>query len=239
VSDHGVPNDERPHTMLPNPDPSRLTTEQLHRELHLLERALMTRIQAANAAYIELKENLVRVPTILDREIERLTQLTDEKFRNVDTRFGERDLRGRDRELSNKTAIDKSEEGVKDQLHAITAVVGSNDKAMADKLESVKEVMAASYKALDDKITTNATRISELLSSQRGVREDRTDKRMDLGAVLGVMSIGFVGLTLVVGAVLYVSNRQNHDVQVPVYVQPALPTPPIYIQPTPTLKATP
>ena len=92
------------YSNIPIPDPSLMTTERINKirselkeEITLSVKALgdiiMTRLNSMDKATTILAENVNRVPTLLDREIARTNDLTNEKFGAVDSRFEERDVR--------------------------------------------------------------------------------------------------------------------------------------------------
>src|SRR5688572_12559693 len=100
----------------PMSDPTPLTTAQILREINSLEKLMDAIEKAVTVAH----ENLVRVPTEVDKAIGHLRELmlekfltivktfetTDQKFHNIQTQFMERDARSEQAENYTKTAVD-------------------------------------------------------------------------------------------------------------------------------------
>jgi len=61
-------------------DPSRLTTQMVWREVESLKELLITRLDAIEKATIVAHEDLVRVPTEVQKQVAGLRELHDEKF---------------------------------------------------------------------------------------------------------------------------------------------------------------
>jgi hypothetical protein len=74
---------ERPDFSL-RTDPSRLTTAQLLRELANLKEIFITRLDAYDRAIVLFQENITRVPTDNDKQIQHLQSLHEERFTGMD-----------------------------------------------------------------------------------------------------------------------------------------------------------
>ena len=86
----------------PIPDPTFLTTQQLLRELASLKDVVFTRLDGMDRAIVLFNENITRVPTDTDKQIQHLRELHESKFEAVglgldgvraslDTRLADRD----------------------------------------------------------------------------------------------------------------------------------------------------
>src|ERR1700679_317827 len=73
----------RPNEVLPNPDPSTITSSAIDRESRNLEQKLNARIGSIEKAIDVQHDDLVRVPTLLDRAIQSLRELTAADLRPV------------------------------------------------------------------------------------------------------------------------------------------------------------
>ena len=83
--------------LVPVPDPTFLTTEQLSRGLTNLRELLEARINAVEEAAHHRYEDLRRVPTETDRQVVHLKELFNEKLTSVQKQFDERDIRSQAR----------------------------------------------------------------------------------------------------------------------------------------------
>lgn len=177
--------------IVPNPDPSTLTTEQLRHELTGLKELIGVRLDGYDKANTILAENVNRVPTLLDREILRITQLFDEKFTSaknelgaitiaMNTRFEERDVRGRASETAASTAIAAALAALKEMIAlqntANAAAISKSEVGTTKEIDNIKLILANSAKTTDDKIA-----------------DMRTNRRQDTGNVVGIV-LGVAGL---------------------------------------------
>jgi hypothetical protein len=152
----------------PDPDPTVLTTAALLREVANLEKGLDSRIQGVEKAIDVAHQDLVRVPTAVDKAVETLRQLVwahfatvDVKFGGIDTQFKERDTRVEQsakagsealnaalqaakeavsvQQQSNLLMINKSETTTKEQINALVVLLQQNTNTTDVKIESLKE----------------------------------------------------------------------------------------------------
>jgi hypothetical protein len=150
------------------PDPTYLTTQQLLREIANLELRLTDKIESIEKAIVVAHEDLVRVPTAVDKAILTLHDLAWERFTTVDvkfqgiaTQFSERDTRveqtrkeAKDaldaalqaakelvggQQQANTISINKSEAGTKEQIAALGTTFVQNSKATDEKIDDLKD----------------------------------------------------------------------------------------------------
>jgi len=120
-------------------DPSSLTTQQLWREIASLKELLMSRINSVEKAIEVAHEDLVRVPTDVQKSVITLKELHDEKFAGINQRF-----------LDNKLALDaafksvqdgnqKSELGTTKQIDAQGLLINNATTGLQGQINDLKE----------------------------------------------------------------------------------------------------
>lgn len=191
---------------VPSPDPSTLTTEQLRHELAGVLRLIETRLDGYDKANTILADNVNRVPTLLDREILRITQLFDEKFassRNevaaltiaMNTRFEERDVRGRASETAASTAIAAALAALKEMIAlqntANAAAISKSEVGTTKEIDNIKLILANTVKTTDDKIS-----------------DMRTNRRLDVGSIVGIV-LGIAGVVSLVVTLITFATRAH------------------------------
>jgi uncharacterized protein YgbK (DUF1537 family) len=131
-------------------DPSALTTAQLLREVSSLEKLTAQRMDAIEKAVTVAHDNLVRVPTEVDKAIGHLRAVmdgrldtVDEKFRSVQTQFSERDIRVEQTALGTKTAVEAAlaaqEKAAAKQAESLAVSIGKSDAATTKQIDSLNE----------------------------------------------------------------------------------------------------
>jgi hypothetical protein len=137
----------------PIPDPTLLTTQQLHRELGGLREILEARLDGMDKALALFHDLTDKIPSELDVRIAALIQIYDERFRSVQTQFSERGMRNDQNSRSAKDAVDaalvsakeavaKSELMTTKQLEQLHALMFAMRDAHNKTLEELKERVA-------------------------------------------------------------------------------------------------
>jgi hypothetical protein len=149
-------------------DPTRLTTEQLDRAIVNLDLRLSAEIKAVRDAVTLAHEDLVRVPTTVDkailglRELEesniaKLADVTNEKFIKVDGQFNDRDKQAVASSTASATAIaaalQAQKEAVADQNKFASAVTDKSEKALLDALAQQRTLNQAETASFQTQLT--------------------------------------------------------------------------------------
>lgn len=165
-------------SIVPSPDPSSLTTASLnhvraelkddYREriaaLHLI---ILTRIEAMDKAAILLSENVNRVPSLLDREVLRIQNISDEKIGGIEKQFRERDIRSTAAETAQKesaaasslaaqtavnAALQAQKEAAAAQNESNAAAITKSEASTIKQMDGILALLASNNNALNDKI---------------------------------------------------------------------------------------
>jgi hypothetical protein len=213
-------------------DPSSLTTAQLLREISSLEKLLTQRLDAVDKAIVVAHENLVRVPTDVDKQVAHLKETMDrklethlEKFTSVQTQFAERDTRTEQTQKDSKVAVDAAlqaaKEAVGKQQEASDRAIAKQEAATSKQIEAITLLISSNNRALDDKINDIKERLTTLAAAGLGRVEARHEQQSSISmiaAVVGVIVALVVGLFG--GGLLRTAAALDTKPEV-VYVEPA------------------
>jgi hypothetical protein len=137
-------------------DPSLLTTQQLWREISALKELLESKIEGLETAIKVAHEDLVRVPTEVQKQVGSLKELHDEKFKGIEERFKERDSRTQVVAELNQKAIDAALQAAKEivgvQTQASNDAIAKSEAATTKQIDAQGILINATEKTLDDKI---------------------------------------------------------------------------------------
>jgi len=180
--------------LVPVPDPTILTTDQIRREIgalretfearvtsqdHILTIAKLvfdqqrTTIDTANSSLRELVfSEIAKLKTSTDEMFKRLEgQLNDrlsvisEVFRKVDVQFIERDKQATQLALSNSTAIaaamQAAEKAVGAQNISNSTAIAKSESATAESLKQLRELFLSESKATNDKVEDLKSRMDK------------------------------------------------------------------------------
>ena len=144
----------------PSPDPTLLTTEQLLREIEHLRAFLVGRLEAMDKAMVIFNENITRVPTDTDKQIQHLKELHDEKFESIKIQFIERDTRteqtSRDSKVAVDAALQAAKEAVGEQNKSSALAIAKSEASTIKQIDQQGLLISTATKALEDKSHTSS-----------------------------------------------------------------------------------
>ncbi len=133
----------RAQEILPNPDPSIITTQQIDRAVSNLEHRINARLDGIDKATDSFHADLTRVPTLLDRSITGLRELLETRLRCM-----EEDI-SRLHEYDNKREI------------AIKAQITHLNDLMISKLDELASVTDERFRRVDGQFDERDTRTDQ------------------------------------------------------------------------------
>jgi hypothetical protein len=187
-------------TLLPRPDPTRLTTEQLLRELANVREIFETRLNGMDKAATVLSETVNRTPTAIQTAISNVREVYDERFASIALQFTERDVR--------------TEQAAKGGKEALDAALLAAKELVAQQNEANRGEAAKTEQNFTKQIDAQAARIDELKeridrgegsssgsAGQAAVRRDTDNQRL---IVLGiVISVVVIVVNIVIALVIH------------------------------------
>lgn len=166
-----------PQLNIPFPDPSDRTSLQLQREILTLREILETRLDGMDRAMDTAERRALKQPTDIENAVGALSNVMQEKFKTINTRFIERDERvkqtGEDAKVAIKAALDAAKEAV-----------GKTESNLTKELESMKQ---------NAKAETDSIRLQ--INDLKGERSVSAGRTKGIDAAWGFMFI-FAGLAI-------------------------------------------
>lgn len=178
-------------TMVPIPDPSLLTTQNIREAIDGLEKFIEVRLDAMDEATNLRLETFAHVPEWIKEKVGELRDLHSEKFRSqniqveerfssVALQFEERDKRGERESRDNKVAVDAAfaaqKEAASEQNKSNTLAISKSEAATAETINKLEQLVSANIQGLNDKVddikATAATLRLEITASINLVRQE-------------------------------------------------------------------
>lgn len=192
---------------VPIPDPTALTTDQLRRELAGLQELIETRLHAMDRASELLHANFTRIPTDTDRQVNHVRELHNERFVSIQKQFEERDIRARASEDAAKVAVNAALQAQKEmaaaQNESNAAAITKSEAATTKNIDGILALVNSISTAANDKIGVINGRLDRGEGVARGGEGMRTEARLNVGAVTGVVSAGVVVATAFAGLIAF------------------------------------
>ena len=242
-------------TLVPVPDPSVLTTAQLDRATQFLEgniRALETRFMDRFAALDREREILrlefTRVPDMvvdqvnhlkeyLGEAIEKLENVTDEKFASVNRQFIERDTRTEQAAIATKIAVDAALQAQKEaagaQNESNAAAITKSEAATVKQIDGIMALLSSNMTATNDKIADlkgrldrgegGATSAARVVDVNQGASMNEAARNTN---AIALVATGISAIAVVIAVVGMFIMAHNTSIQPTVQYVPA-PTAPI------------
>jgi hypothetical protein len=187
-------------------DPSALTTQQLWREIQNLREFMESRIDGLEELVdsritgieksIEVAHNdLVRVPTDVQKQVGNLRDLHNEKFHGIEARFQERDVRFAQKDRDMKTAIEAA-------FQSASAAVAKSEAVTAKQIDQQGNLIQTETRALSGRIDDVKERLTKVESLGIGEKGGKTDQQRMISWVLALI------MTLIaIGTVIFTRPR--------------------------------
>jgi hypothetical protein len=170
-------------------DPTHLTTQQLDRAIVDLRQEIITRLEADEKAAALAHEDLVRVPTTVDKAVaasedvlnakrNALAEVMLEKFSGVNTQFVERDKRTEQLTIANSTAIaaalQAQKEAVGEQNKAFSEATDKSNKATAEAINQLQTLFNSNISSLTTQLNDIKSRIDRTEGQKGGAGDTYT-----------------------------------------------------------------
>src|ERR1700722_15004743 len=98
-------------------------------------------------------DNLTRVPTDTDKQIQHLKELHDEKFESIQTQFKERDVRSDQDKIAATTAVNAAlqaqKEAAASQNESNSAAITKSEAATAKQIDQILLLLGSNTKNID------------------------------------------------------------------------------------------
>ena len=161
------------HDWRPRPDPTRLTTEQLRREVSQLKELITLRLDQMDKAVGLVHESKGHLPIVIDEKIHALEAVQNVKFESIQVQFKERDVRVDQSSISAKVAVDAAlqaaKEAVEKQNTNFAQTIGKSDASTTKQIDQMNVLIDKIATGLNDKITD----IKDRLGRGEGVGEGK------------------------------------------------------------------
>lgn len=199
-------------SVVPVPDPTVLTTDQIRREIAALKEILVnvidgkfqvitTRLDGSDKAVALLQEATDKQPERTQAAVDTLKALTDEKFGGVQKQFEERDVRIEQQALATKTAVDAAlqaaEKSVNDKNESAAEAIAKSETSTAKQIDGQGALITAGNEAKQSQIDDLKARVQAIESRSEG----QTIQQKDTGDnwALIIAAIGaFVAVAMMV-----------------------------------------
>jgi hypothetical protein len=220
---------------LPVPDPTRLTTDQLRRELGALREILETRMDAADRAtelqiadIRELFHQFDDLPAqmrqaiadrakqhevLVDEQFKRLETELKLRFEGVEKQFTERDVRAEHDSRANKEALDAALLAAKELVGvtnaANTAAQAKAEESTTKQIDALNSLIASNKEASDARINELKERIDRggTTGFEEGARTSQSDAARNRQNGIALASVGLAAVALVVAVVSVILAR--------------------------------
>lgn len=170
--------DARPEKR-PDPDPTTLTTDALHREVAAIEE-------------------------LFDAKLKTLTETNTEKFRGIETQFALRDTAAEKLAAADQKAIAAALQAQKEDAAARNesnaAAIAKSEAGFTKQIDGIGTLINTMTSSFDDKLTDLKSRLDRGDGRTTGVSDFRTDGRSQVGTVVGIIGAIFALFSLAIAA---------------------------------------
>jgi cobalamin biosynthesis Mg chelatase CobN len=188
----------------PVPDPTFLTTEALQREIKGLGEQLRAELRVSEVESTGGRQAIHIHIEDIQRQISALETFVKERFMLVENARVEQK---QDNEKAVQAALLAAEkavqaallaqkEAVREQTAASALAISKSESSTAARSAQQYATITAELKAVTDRLGEQGNRLTTIESTKLGASEMRTTQRLDLGSILGLVSIVIVVLSI-------------------------------------------
>jgi small-conductance mechanosensitive channel len=185
----------------PRPDPTKLTTEQLVREIGALREILETRmdgqdelIKLVQNSLLKRRSDIIAETSHLNTVIVEKFNVVDEKFESVQKQFMEKDKRAEQSATAAKEAVATASQAAKE---AVAAALQAAKEAVAAALQAAKELGTEQNKSSAEAIYKNEaatnnqiSQLGGLISATKQANDDKISDLKDRVNTIEARSVG-------------------------------------------------
>jgi hypothetical protein len=200
-------------TIVPRPDPTALTTQQLLREIATSREIVETRQISTERVVERLQFVVDKIPEIIKGSVAGLQELHEEKFASIATQFIERDKRTEQLSTADKTAVAAALQAQKEaagaQQNANTASIDKSEKATSKQIDSIVSLLQTTTVGTNDKIdglksimASFEVRLTAAEANKKGSSEG-----ISMIGLIVVGAFGVLGVLISLGSLIFVMNH--------------------------------
>jgi hypothetical protein len=169
--------------LVPVPDPTLLTTQNLLREIAALRELLQTQLEAISNRVdantedvlrwdVSIKDATGHLRDLMEQKISELRSVSEEKFEGIANQFIERDKRTDQLTVASATAVQAAfaaqKEAVSEQNKSNSLAITKSENSTLESLKQLRDLFQADSKATNDKINDLKSRIDRGEGSHSG-----------------------------------------------------------------------
>lgn len=204
--------------VLPVPDPTSLTTDQLRREIQALRELLEARLVAqgdlikalslrtdgrqetVDVTVGHLRDLLISNLKNVEVKIDQLGAVSLERFLRIDTQFVERDKRTDQLSTADKTAVaaalQAAKEAVGAQNTSNSIAIAKSESATQESIKQLGTLLSSASQATNDKIGDLRARLDRGEGGSAGAKVSADSSRDNIGLIFGAIALLIALVTL-------------------------------------------
>jgi len=185
---------------VPRPDPTKLTTDALMREIGALKELLSASINNVKELHRTDVDGLTRYGTErinrLQEEIERSDALRNEKFRSIETQLKMLERYRVEQKDDTRAAVDAAlsaaEKAVREQNLANDRSITKSETAVTEQLKQLNLTFSTAIDGIRRELSALTTKVTSLESVRLGVKENVSNVYAVVGLIvtLGLLAVG-------------------------------------------------
>jgi len=186
--------DERPSSpfRFEPSDPTALTTAQVQREVASLKELLEARVEAVEKGIIIAHDDLVRVPTEVQKQVGNLRELHEQKFTEQAALRDEKFASVQKQFDGNKTAVDAA-------LAAVKEAGNKTEAGFTKQIDQLTALFQTGIKAVQGQIDDIKINSSRGEGKGEGSKETKSEQRDNSKYLIAVLGLALAILAFIVG----------------------------------------
>jgi uncharacterized protein (UPF0335 family) len=185
---------------VPRPDPTKLTTEQLYREVAALKEVLLAQLECAVERVERLEKDLEARPSAVKEAIEHLKDMLGARMNGMDTlreqKFNEVQMQFKERDLQVTAALNAAKELASQINSSSEMAITKSEAAFIKQFDSLRTIIDNQDKADDVKFADMKDRLNRIEGRDLGKIDTERSHRDNTSLYIAILAaiIGAIGL---------------------------------------------
>lgn len=183
-------------------DTPSVTPQMVWLAVGALEKLFQRELERIDKSITLAHDDLVRVPTDVQKQVGNLKELHGEKFNSIQLQFIERDVRTTQEKEAQTKAVDAAFQAQKE-------AAAKSEERFTKQIDQLEQLFRTEINGANTRMDELKDRFNRGEGRGEGVDKNKTDNRLFIGVLIAVAGLFITALSAIVGVVIWVVTKGN------------------------------
>lgn len=181
-------------------DTPSVTPQMVWLAVGALEKLFQNELERIDKSITLAHDDLVRVPTDVQKQVGNLKELHQEKFKSIQTQFDERDTRTTQEKEAQTKAVDAAFQAQKE-------AAAKSEERFTKQIDQLEQLFRTEINGANTRMDELKDRFNRGEGRGEGVDKNRTDNRLFIGVLIAAAGLFITAIGALVGAVIWIISK--------------------------------